>query len=429
MSTTPRSILLVAYFYPPCSDTGAHRPASMARHLRRLGHSVTVLTTSAYGHLPDDSGPQTDGPTGDVIRTTDLQLARARLHGHDRVDSMFDSATYSGRPHLLSRLIVPEPLALAWAPFAIRVALRLHRERGFDCVLTTSPPESAHLVGRALQRQGVPWIAELRDAWTFESLRPPFPTAIQRRADESLERRLLSAADAVVSVSRPVIDDLRDRWIAGPIRIPNGWDEDAESTVADPDEVRDLLDGERTTLLYTGRFGNFGRDPRALLEAMRSLARSDPQVAARLEIAVAGPLTDEEHRLFTADYGPTRVTLLGSLPRERALALQRVADALLLVTTVSQLPNLKLFEYLTADRPILALAAGTEAGRIVTETDAGEVVPGDNPAAIEAALRDLIDGKLTPPPENARREYSYPLLAERMSEAVELAIENARDRR
>ena len=31
-------LLLVAYFYPPCRDTGAQRPASMASGLRRLGH-------------------------------------------------------------------------------------------------------------------------------------------------------------------------------------------------------------------------------------------------------------------------------------------------------------------------------------------------------------------------------------------------------
>ena len=111
------NLLLVAYFYPPCRDTGAHRPAALAKWLRRLGHRVTVLTTSAYG-------------TGDaateqgVVRSADLQRLRARLHGHSRVDALFDADTYSGRPHVLSRIVVPEPLTLAWAPFALRDALR-----------------------------------------------------------------------------------------------------------------------------------------------------------------------------------------------------------------------------------------------------------------------------------------------------------------
>ena len=143
------------------------------------------------------------------MRTLDLQRLRARLHGHDRVDALFDSDTYSGRPHPLSKVLVPEPLVAAWAPFARSRALRLNRRERFDCVITSSPPESAHAVGRALARRGVAWVADLRDAWTFEPIRPPFPTALQRRLDERLERRWLGSADAVVCVSRPVADDLR----------------------------------------------------------------------------------------------------------------------------------------------------------------------------------------------------------------------------
>ena len=93
-----RSILLVAYFYPPCPDTGAHRAAAMTKYLRRLGHRVTVLTTSAYGSAPGEE---------DVVRTRDLQLLRARIGGHDRVQGMFESDTYSGRPHPLSQALRP----------------------------------------------------------------------------------------------------------------------------------------------------------------------------------------------------------------------------------------------------------------------------------------------------------------------------------
>ena len=109
-------ILLVAYFYPPCPDTGAHRAAAMAKYLRRLGHRVVVLTTSAYGSIEGEE---------DVVRTRDLQLLRARLGGHDRIQGMFESDTYSGHPHPLSKLFVPEPLVAAWAPFAMRAAKRL----------------------------------------------------------------------------------------------------------------------------------------------------------------------------------------------------------------------------------------------------------------------------------------------------------------
>src|SRR5947207_6586192 len=140
------NVLLVAYFFPPCGDIGAGRPPAMARCLERLGHGVTVLTTRAYGELPDDA-------EHGVHRAPDLQLARARLRGERTIASLYDSDTYSGRPHPLSRVLVPDPLVAAWAPFARARALRLAAAEPFDCVLTSSPPEAVHLVGRALQRR------------------------------------------------------------------------------------------------------------------------------------------------------------------------------------------------------------------------------------------------------------------------------------
>jgi glycosyltransferase involved in cell wall biosynthesis len=414
-----RSILFVAYFYPPCADAGAHRPAAMVKYLRRLGHRVTVLTTAAYGD-PDDA---------DVVGTADLQLVRARIRGKDHVEAMYESDTYSGRFHPLSRVLVPEPLVAAWVPFALPRALLMHRAHRFDVAITTSPPESAHLIGRALQRRGVAWVADVRDAWNFEPLRPTFPTAAQRRLDERLERRLLGAADAVTAVSRPAADDLRSRVGARVELVPNGWDPELAQSPdgADLREAERRLDPERTSLVYTGRFGSYGRDPRPLVEALGRLASSHPDHAARLELVIAGPQTDAELELLRTDVSPARISVVGSLSRERALALQRAADALLVIAAPgrTQLANLKLFEYLAAGGPILALASGTEAGRIVSETG-GEVVRSDDVAAIADALARLVSDPPDPPAESRLRHYSYPAVAERMAAAIEAAVAGRR---
>jgi glycosyltransferase involved in cell wall biosynthesis len=411
-----RRILLVSYFYPPCRDTGAHRPASLAKYLGRAGHDVTVLTTSAYGTPPEakDAG---------VERTADAQLWRARLRGADHVNALYDSDTYSGRPHPLSRLIVPEPLALAWTPFARRRAKALQRRNPFDCVITTSPPESAHSVGVALRGRGVAWVADVRDAWTFEPLREPFPTAAQRRLDERMERRVLGAADVVVCVSEPAAADLRRRGIADPLLIRNGADPELLDA-ADPASVAGLLDPERVSLVYTGRFGSTGRDPRSLVDGLRQLAAERPADASRLELVIAGPLTAAEAELFATDAEPARIRVVGSLERERALALQRAADCLLLVAhpVRSQLANFKLYEYLSAGPPILALAEGTEAGTIAGVAGS-EPVPAGDPAAIAEALGRVARREIPPPNPDARAEHSYPAVAERMAAAVEAAIE------
>ncbi len=117
--------------------------------------------------------------------------------------------------------------------------------------------------------------------------------------------------------------------------------------------VEGLLDPERVSLLYTGRFGSYGRDPGPLAEALGRFAATAPEEAAKLELAVAGPLTPDERALLEGTgAGVVKVSLLGSLERERSLALQRRADALLLLAQParSQLVNFKLFEYLASGR-------------------------------------------------------------------------------
>ena len=292
----------------------------------------------------------------------------------------------------------------------------------FERVLTTSPPESAHTIGHALQRRGVPWVADVRDAWTFEPLRPDFPTGAQRRLDESLERRRLGAADRVVCVSEPAAADLRRRGIADPVVIPNAWDPDDDPGPAAAAAASGLLDANRTSLLYTGRFGSHGRDPAPFVEGLVRLASGSPQVAGRLEVAIAGPLQPSERALFDRrDLEPVKVSLLGSLERETSLALQREADALLLLAQParSQLINFKLFEYLGSGKPVLALAAGTEAGRIAADAGISPLVRADDPEAIATGLAALLGQGIPAPGPDAAETHAYPAAAEAMSRVLE----------
>jgi glycosyltransferase involved in cell wall biosynthesis len=422
-----RRVLLVSYFFPPCPDTGAHRPAAMAKYLRGDGHDVTVLTTRAYGDLPDDE------ELG-VVRTADLQLARARLRGRDSVEPIFGAAGYTGKPHPLSHVLVPEPLVAAWIPFARSKALRMHRRDPFDCVITTSPPESAHMIGRALQHRGAGWIADLRDGWNFEPLRPRLIGPL-RRADASMERRLLGAADVVTCVTEATAEDARNRLAARAAVVPSGFEPAPDGT-----SPTGLLDPDRVSVVYTGRFGHYSRDPSFLLDALADLASADPKLAAKLELVFAGPYRPQERELLERSVEPARIKVLDALSREEALALQREADALLLIASSKAgtgaafesgepagVPrpgagSAKLFEYLGAGPPILALAAETEAGRIVEEAGAGVVVGAADTEAIKDALRKLAAGKVRPASDAGRAPYAYPRIAERMSEQIERAI-------
>ena len=86
------------------------------------------------------------------------------------------------------------------------------------------------------------------------------------------------------------------------------------------------------------------------------------------------------------------VEFLPSVSRRQAHQHQLDADALLLITAPGQrsVATLKLFEYIRAGAPILALAQDNAAAAIVRQDGLGLTVPPDDPVAIAAALHDLM---------------------------------------
>ena len=136
-------------------------------------------------------------------------------------------------------------------------------------------------------------------------------------------------------------------------------------------------------------------------------------------------MSDEASLLTAPDLQPI-VQIAGAFPRPTAIALQRRADALLLVTShYKSVASGKVFEYLTAGKPILALTGDTDAARIVRETRTGEVVPPDDVDAIVGGLRRVVDGSLADAPQGTER-YTSGVAATTMSAEIELAMARRR---
>ena len=411
-----RSILIVAQLTPPSPLSGARRPAALAKYLRRRGHRVTVLTSLASG-----SGPMAGAER--LVRTRDVLSSRLNWRrGHfEAIQGRQQLAASRSSP--LESIAVPDLALAGWLPFALPRALALARSERFDCVITTSPPQSAHLIGLVLRRAaGVPWVADLRDGWTFDPPRDPWLIPLLATADRLLEQAALSRADRVVAVTAPIAEDLARRLDRDVAVITNGFD--PEESEPDDAELDGLLSPGRHSLVHTGRAGVSGRSPRAFLAGLAELRERWPDVAGRLEVVFAGAATIEESDLMADERLGGIARSVGVLDRPRALALQRAADSLLVLahgaSTRSVATN-KLFEYLAAGRPVLVVGEDSEAARIVRDADSGLAVGSDDPAAIAEAVRALVEGEVRANGVDLDR-FSWPALAERFEREIDACV-------
>jgi len=388
----------------------------MGHWLRSLGHEVTTITTSAWGALNDDLATDTHR-TGDLMASGLLR----RLLLRPPLVSGAGSQNVIAKPPLtvIPKIVVPDVGLVTWLPAALAAARRLVRDRRIECVVTTSPMHSTHMIGLLLGRGRPAWIADFRDGWCYEPLRPPWPTRAQDHLDAATERRVARSAEAIIGVSRPIAEDFSVRLGIAATHIPNGWDPRWDARISQTSEVE--LEPGTVSVVHTGKLGgDVWRDPELLFIAMRRIAAHSPDAARRLRLVLAGPL-DPRLRELLEDADSVGVRYVGQLSREGSLALQRSADALLLVTSshgISATPG-KLYEYLAAGKPIIALARKSEAAQIVQETGTGVTVAPDDVEGIAHALLAAVDGTLGAAyAPKARDRYVYPAPACRLCAAT-----------
>ena len=110
-------------------------------------------------------------------------------------------------------MLVPDE-NVSWNLTAIPAAIRLVRRYDIDVVITTSPPNSIHLVGAAVKRAtGVRWVADLRDSVVAHAHRRSESAAVRakEKVDTGIAKLVARSADAIVGVAE-FISERRAHW-------------------------------------------------------------------------------------------------------------------------------------------------------------------------------------------------------------------------
>jgi glycosyltransferase involved in cell wall biosynthesis len=408
-----KTILFVSYYYPPGFPVGYERILKFRKYLPEHGYDSVVVGTRVLGGSSWDQSQR-------VYRTSELAMIYRRLlramvgeqsGGGDRPAprGMSEGSRLQGiRDWLLEWIFIPD-LHVLWLPFAVWTGMRAMRREKVDVIVATSGPETNLLVGLLLSLwSGKPLIADFRDGWIFEPLRPFLRTNCFRKfIDGLLEKCVVLHSAAVTTVSEPLTEYFRRRYGLSPERavtITNGFDSDDWSDVL-PRRRTD----SRFRIVNTGSFGlsRSTTDPMVFFDAV---ARLPVDVRSRLEVLLIGNLLEREQKAVEERGLGDVVHILSPVPKKEALGYQLSADALLLmIGSDLSVATTKLFEYLVARRPILAVGLeGAAACRIIRAAGAGMQLPPDDPDSMATVLANLVrTGKAIAVPENGSDLGAY----------------------
>ena len=125
------------------------------------------------------------------------------------------------------------------------------------------------------------------------------------------------------------------------------------------------------------------------------MLQQDPAWADRLRLALVGQMTSEERAAAQTLVGAGLVELHGPVSREQTATWQRKADLLLVVDharpwPASNVPG-KFYEYLAAEKPILALCGEGMIRRMMESLNAGYHVEPDDSVAMRAMIERIYE--------------------------------------
>lgn len=280
--------------------------------------------------------------------------------------------------------------ASLWASSRLTSTRRMPRP---DCVIGTSPTFFAAMAARACaRRHRVPFVMEVRDLWPaiFVDLGVIRNRTIIRLL-ERWELSLYRSAARIVTVTESFRDHLIARGVAPDkvVTITNGADTDYWRP--DPEGAARLRSelglGDAFVVLYVGAHG-ISQGLAAHLRAAARLA-GDP----RVQFVFVGEGADKPKLTAEAQrQGFGNVRFLDPVDKARVRAFYSLGDLCLVplrdVPLFDTFIPSKMFEIMSAGRPVLGSVRG-EAARILERSGAARVVPPEDDAALARAIGEL----------------------------------------
>ncbi len=399
-----KRVLIITYYWPPSGGAGVQRWLKFVKYLREFGWEPVVYTPQNPEAPANDDSLAEDIPEEvEVLKTKIWEPYRwyKKFTGqkpHDKVNAGF--LTEKEKPGLAEKvsvwirgnLFIPDARKF-WIKPSIKFLKNYLKNHPVDAIVSTGPPHSMHLIAMALKRKtGARWVADFRDPWTqidfYHQLQ------LSKWADKKhhrLEKKVLTTADRVVTVSPTCARDLEKISGKKVDVITNGFD---------PDDFAQLENrkSDRFEVLHIGAI-NKDRNAENLWKALAELCQENEDFNQKLLIKLIGKTDFSARNSIKENKLENHLKIIPYLPHKEAISHAQTASLLLLplnnTPTVKGIVTGKLFEYLAMQKPILCIGpTDGDSAKIIDETQTGQTFNFENKEGIKQYILDAFEKKL-----------------------------------
>lgn len=372
-----KRVLIICYYWPPAGGPGVQRWLKFVSYFKEFGiDPVVFVPENAHYPLQDKSFVDEVPADIQVVPFPIKEPYRfAKWFSKKKTQQISSGIISEKSPSRLEKfllyvrgnLFIPDA-RVGWVKPSVKYLKKFLPENNIDTIITTGPPHSLHLIGMQLSEAlNIKWIADFRDPWTTIHYHKSLQLSKKSEAKhKALEKQVLNAADRVVVTSWNTQKEF-EAITSKPIDvITNGFDT-KKVIRRNPDS--------KFSIVHVGSLLS-NRNPQVLWNVLAELVSENEAFKNALQIKLVGVVGEEIRESITNQGLMMFTEIPGYVSHTEALQLQHNAQVLLLVEmdreeTKAIIPG-KLFEYLRAERPILALGPnGSDIKKVLDETGTG----------------------------------------------------------
>ncbi|MBT7424669.1 MAG: glycosyltransferase [Flavobacterium sp.] len=387
-----KKVLIITYYWPPAGGSGVQRWLKFSKYLRDFEIEPVIYTIDNPSYPILDKSSESEIPKDLEILKQAIFEPNSMLSFFGRNNKKESAGFLNPNPTFLGKIVqyiranyfIPDARKF-WIQPSVNFLSNYLENNHIDAIITTGPPHSMHLIGLELKKKlGIKWISDFRDPWTeidyFQQL-PLTKKAIKKHQD--LEQVVLRKSDMVIVVG----ETMKDKFLKYTKRIEvltNGFDTIETSLTQELDE--------KFSITHVGLM-NSDRNPTILWEVLNEISNTNLNFKNDLRIKLIGKLDDaviQDLKVFDHN----TIETIPYLDHKDISKYQASSQILLL--SINEVPSAKgiitgkIFEYLQAKRPILAIGPEDgDAAMILKNTNAGTIVGFKNKTALKATILKL----------------------------------------